>query len=86
MNQLDPAGRFFVVTVGNKPIYFGRFMAAYFSMSYDGVVILWPPMNSSEGVLQIQLGYPGPDFFEGMDPRADPRILESLRQAGKLKS
>lgn len=85
LNQLDPAGKSFVVTLGSEPIYFGRFMAAYFSMSFDGVVILWPPMNEIEENLHLQLGYPGPDFFEGQDPRSDPRILESLRQAGKLR-
>jgi hypothetical protein len=85
LHDLNPAGKSFVVAVGRQPIYLGRFMAAYFSVSFDGVVILWPPMSNSGENLRIQLGYPGPNFFEGQDPRSDPRIFEALRQASKLR-
>jgi hypothetical protein len=85
LDALELPGRPFVVTVGGTPIYAGAFMAAFFSRSYDGVVILWPPMDGSIDTITIQLGYPGPDFFSGEDPRSDARILESLRQAGKLR-
>lgn len=84
-SQLDLPGQAFVVTVEGKPIYAGRFMAAYFSRSDSGVVILWPPMNQPTGTIQIQLGYPGPSFFTGQDPRSDPRIMSALQQAGKLR-
>ena len=85
LDALELPGRPFVVTVGRTPIYAGAFMAAFFSRSYDGVVILWPPMDGSIDTITIQLGYPGADFFNGEDPRSDARIIESLRQAGKLR-
>ena len=85
LDVLELPGRPFVVTVDRNPIYAGAFMAAYFSRTYDGVVILWPPMDGSIDTITIQLGYPGEDFFSGEDPRSDARILESLRQAGKLR-
>jgi hypothetical protein len=81
---LELPGTLFVAVVGKEPIYTGAFMAAYFSRTYDGVVILWPPMEGSPNTIKIQLGYPWEDFFTGEDPRADSRIMESLRQAGKL--
>jgi hypothetical protein len=85
MDQLDLPGRAFIVTVGGQPVYSGEFMAAYFSRSSDHVVILWPPMTGDRLTIQIQLGYPWADFFTGEDPRSDPLILESLRQADVLK-
>jgi hypothetical protein len=84
-SQLDLPGQAFVVTVEGQPIYAGAFMAAYFSRSYDGVVILWPPMNQDAATIQLQLGYPGPNFFVGQDPRSDPRIMSALQQSGKLR-
>jgi len=86
LTQLELPGRSFVAAVDRRPIYQGAFMAAYMSRSYDGVVILWPSMLGEERQLQIQLGYPGPDFFSGDDPRADAGILGSLTEAGKLRA
>jgi hypothetical protein len=82
--QLGLSGHMFVVMVDGRRIYQGAFMAATMSRSYDGVVILWPSMLGKERQLQIQLGYPGPDFFSGVDPRADGGVLESLEETGKL--
>ena len=85
LDALELPGRPFVVTVNQTPIYAGAFMAAFFSRSYDGVVILWPPIDGSRDTLTIQLGYPGEDFFTGTDPRSDERIREALLQAGRLQ-
>lgn len=85
LSQLDLPGKPFVVCIDREPIYTGEFMAAYMSRSSDGVVILWPPLGGDDLTMGIQLGYPGPDFFAGPDPRSDPRIIESLRQAGRLE-
>lgn len=85
--RLDGAelpGKSFVVALGREPRYAGLFMAAYISRSFDGVVILWPSMSTVSGTLQIQLGYPSPDFFVGPDPRSQAGIMDALRQAGKL--
>jgi len=75
-------GHQFVVCANQEAIYTGEFMAAFMSRSSERVVILWPPMNGDERVMKIQLGYPGPDFFAGKDPRGDIRILQALEQAG----
>jgi len=86
-DRLDSAelpGKSFVVASGREPCYAGLFMAAYMSRSFDGVVILWPSMTVDEHSFQIQLGYPGPDFFAGRDPRSDASLMDALRQAGKL--
>ena len=85
LDALELPGRAFVVAIDRTPIYAGAFMTGCFSRTYDGVVILWPPWDRADNTITIQLGYPGEDCFSGEDPRSDPRILEALRQAGKLR-
>jgi hypothetical protein len=74
----------FVVCVGDERIYTGGFWTPLSSLSYDGVVIL-QPWDEKETTIQIALGYPGGDFFQGDDPRADPRIMKVLERDKKLK-
>ena len=78
-------GRAFAVCVDGRPVYAGAFWVDLSSQSFDGVVI--DPLRATEEdpVIQIELGYPGPDYFHGQDPRADPRILQALEEAGKLR-
>jgi hypothetical protein len=73
------------VCVDRQPIYSGAFWVAYSSLSFDGVVIDTFLATQDKPVLQIALGYPGPGFFQGEDPRSDPRIVQALKEAGKLK-
>jgi hypothetical protein len=44
-----------------------------------------PLVSPDRQVIRLELGYPGPDFFVGQDPRSDPRILDALESAGKLR-
>jgi len=74
----------FVVTVDADRIYAGGFWTPASSVSFDGVVIC-QPWDPDERVIRIALGYPAPEAFTGEDPRSDPRVLESLEAAGKLK-
>ena len=77
----------FVVCVGDERIYAGAFWVSYSSMSFDGIVIDTLFAQMPDGSIRIQLGYPAsPEFFVGEDPRSDPRILQSLREAGKLRT
>jgi hypothetical protein len=76
-------GTIFVACLGREPIYTGAFWAMYSSLSFNGVVIKLP--LTDDHTTQITLGYPSPSFFTGKDPRSDPRILQSLERAGKLK-
>jgi hypothetical protein len=69
----------FVVCVGEERIYSGAFMTPVSSIALDGVVIS-QPFGSEERTIQINLGYPGSVAFNGIDPRADPRIIKSLEQ------
>jgi hypothetical protein len=86
--EVPVSGRAFVVCVDRQPIYTGAFFTPISSVSFDGVVIMKPldaeATAAARHTVQLQLGYPGPDFFSGKDPRANPEIIESLRQAGKL--
>jgi hypothetical protein len=74
----------FVVSVGADRIYAGGFWTPVSSLSFDGVVIC-QPFDRDRNVISIVLGYPSPEAFTGEDPRSDPRVLESLAAAGKLK-
>lgn len=73
----------FVVTVGEASIYAGAFWTPLSSLSYNGIVIM-QPMEPGSSSIRIEQGYPGPDFFGGADPRADPRIIDALQQSGKI--
>jgi hypothetical protein len=87
--RVPTSGLPFQVRVGGETIYSGAFWALYSSQSYDGVVIKVPlmpnPVNDSDRTMSITLGYPGGEFFQGSDPRSDPRIFKALEQAGKLQ-
>jgi hypothetical protein len=84
---LDPmsiSGRPFVVCVGSQRIYAGAFWTPVSSQSFDGIAIVFLPRE--EQTIRIQLGYPESlELFRGFDLRADPRILRSLGEAGKLQ-
>ncbi len=87
--EVPVAGRSFVVCVDRRPIYAGAFFTPISSLSFDGVVITKPLDSEAAAggahVIRIELGYPGPAFFSGEDPRADRAVLESLEQAGRLR-
>ena len=83
--QPPTSGLAFAVCVDGQPVYAGAFWPGYSSQSYDGITIDPILVTRERPVIQIQLGYPGPDFFQGKDPRSDPRVLEALQEDGKLK-
>ncbi len=74
----------FAVCLDKQPIYTGALWTPVSSLSFDGIVIM-EPFGREQPVIQITLGYPGPDFSTGPDLRADQRVMERLRTAGKLK-
>ena len=86
LNQLKVPvfGLPFVVCVGSERVYAGAFWAPYSSLSYDGIVIQLMPGAPGDS-LKIEPGYPSASFFQRADPRADRRVMDSLRAAGKLK-
>lgn len=86
--QVSTEGKAFAVTVDGSPVYAGAMMTPLSSSSFDGVVIV--QMEGLQAVsgrywVRVDLGYPGPDWFKGSDPRNDAGLLKALAQAGKLK-
>jgi hypothetical protein len=82
--EVPVQGRSFVVCVDKMPLYWGAFWTPISSMSFDGVTI-WKPLGSQElKVITLELGYPSSSFYSGEDPRNNPVVMESLKQAGKL--
>lgn len=75
----------FVACVGEEPIYVGAFWSPLSSLSHDGVTIM-QPFSTEEQTIQIQLGYVSPVVYVDSDPRTDPRIMNALDTAGKLKT
>lgn len=76
----------FVVCVGGERVYGGAFWVSWSSMSFNGIVIdtLFARMDGHP--IRIQLGYPeSPELFVGEDLRSDSRVLQSLKDAGKLR-
>ena len=77
-------GEPFAVKIGNQEIYDGSFWTPISSVSYCGIVIE-TLVNMTENTIKLEKGYPSSDFFEGIDPRNDPRILDHFQKLGKLK-
>ncbi|MBI5609190.1 MAG: hypothetical protein HY902_09965 [Deltaproteobacteria bacterium] len=70
----------FVVEADGERIYLGAFYSLISSQSFAGPTIVMEELTP-EG-FAILPSYPGTPL--GADPRADPRILKVLKQAGKL--
>ena len=83
--DIPVTGTAFALCVNHEPIYTGAFWKDYSSVSYNGVVINTTLVSQEIPTIRIQLGYPNASFFRGDDPRSDPRILEELQKAGKLR-
>ncbi|HEX2906300.1 MAG TPA: hypothetical protein VHO69_05525 [Phototrophicaceae bacterium] len=83
--QVPVSGIPFVVCVDGEPIYPGAFWTSLSSLSFDAAVVIDVLRGEAMGMLQIDLGYPSPEFFASEDRRSDPRILDALAAAGKLE-
>ena len=84
--EVPVSGTSFVVCVDGQPVYRGAFWTPISSLSFDGVTICQPldPMDPTS--IQLQLGYPSAEAYEGEDPRNAPDVLCPLQEAGKLQS
>jgi len=79
-------GRSFVVCVNRGPVYWGAFWTPISSVPFNGITIVKPLRADHEGnTIKLDLGYPSPKFFEGEDLRSSSIVMQSLKQAGKLK-
>ena len=43
------------------------------------------PIGECGNWIELTLGYPSSAAYTGDDPRSDPRVIDVLEQAGKLK-
>jgi hypothetical protein len=82
--HVPTSGLSFVVAVAGARVYTGAFWTMYSSQSFDGTVIEVPRLNARNQI-KIKLGFPEEKFFSGTDMRQDPRIIETLKKAGKVK-
>lgn len=86
--EVPTSGRSFVVCADRTVVYSGAFWVDLSSQSFGGVVIRKPltvDPGSGPYLIQLELGYPGPDFFTGEDPRGSPLVFETLRRADKVR-
>jgi len=82
--EIPVNGKSFMVCVDKSPIYWGAFWTPISSMSFGGVTI-WKPLGYQiPNIITLELGYPSSNFYAGEDPRNNPEILNSLKEAGKL--
>lgn len=81
--EVPAYGKVFVICVDRQPVYWGAFWTPVSSIPFNGVTIL-KPLSLDRQTIQLGLGYPS-GYFTGNDPRPDPKIIQSLEQAGKLQ-
>jgi len=82
--QVSTSSKSFLVCVNKSPIYWGAFWTPISSQSFSGVTIEMPLGSQETKTITIELGYPSPSFYQDEDPRNNPVVINSLRQAGKL--
>jgi len=82
--EVGSHGEPFVVKIGDQEIYEGSFWTPISSVSYHGIFIE-TLVNTTDHTIRLEKGYPSSDFFEGIDLRNDPRILDHFQKLGKLK-
>jgi hypothetical protein len=81
--KVPVTGSPFVIKIDGKEIYEGSFWVSFSSLSYSGIVI--DTLLIQNNTISIDQGYPSSAFFEGVDPRNDPRIIDNFQKLGKLK-
>ena len=77
-------GEPFIIKINDEEIYNGSFWTPISSVSYHGIAIV-TFVNTTNSTIKLEKGYPSSDFFEGVDPRNDSRILDHFQKIGKLK-
>lgn len=86
ITALDLYQKPFAIKLRDRDIYDGLFSSYISSKTYSGIVIL-DVLAVQHGLtdrITIEAGYPSPEFFEGIDPRDNPRVLDYFQELGKL--
>jgi hypothetical protein len=79
--------RDFVLKIGEKEIYRGKFYSTVSSMSYDGVVIIDAlfELDDEHNTIQIEFGYPWSHSNTEGDPRNSPEVISFFEGRGLLE-
>jgi hypothetical protein len=72
----------FAIAVDGILIYVANFIPGYSSMSCEDCLTIEP--YSYDNKYSVELGYPGSNFFSGIDSRNDKRIILRLQRDNKL--
>jgi hypothetical protein len=71
----------FVVILNNQVIYSAKYIPGYYSKSdHENITFILGEPN----LVYIELGYPSPYHFSGIDYRNDSRIIAHLKKDSKL--
>jgi hypothetical protein len=81
--EIGVRGLGFVIVVDGKRLYRGSFWTSFSSIGCPTPVILLD-QDDAGYVLRIRRAYPSDEFAAGPDPRGDERLLQVLRELGKL--
>ena len=73
-------GTRFVMKIKGEDIYDGWFWSPISSLPCSGIVIETLVRNNT---IRIETGYPS-SYFQGEDPRSNPKILDYFQSTGKL--
>jgi hypothetical protein len=82
--EVPVQGRSFLVCVNKQVIYSGAFWTPISSYAYSGITIWKPLIPRDTNIIKLELGYPPSSFYKDEDLRNDPRVIQSLKQDGKL--
>ena len=81
--EIPVTGIPFSARIDGEEIYTGSFWVSFSSLSYSGIVV--DALRIQNNTISIDLGYPSSQFFEGVDNRNDPRLLDHFEKLGKLR-
>jgi len=73
-------GTRFVMKIKGEDVYDGWFWSPISSLPCSGIVIETLVRNNT---IQIEAGYP-PSYFQGEDPRSNPKVFSYFQSIGKL--
>ena len=78
-------GQPFTVIANGKPSYNGSFTTSLSSSSLHSIIInLFPSPDLKKDQIQISLGYPNEDVYDGDDLRQNEAVKDALKSLGKV--
>jgi hypothetical protein len=72
----------FAIAVLDEIIYVANFIPGYSSMSCNRCITIEPYSYNNQ--YSVSLGYPSSNYYTGVDPRNDSRIIAQFKKDKKL--